>query len=75
MGGGGPLGPRRSLIAGRSPSLPILADGFGSFSMASAGLVIGMLIGFLIRFRVWGGVDLGALTVQPSLDWRPRYQP
>lgn len=42
---------------------------------SAGGLVIGMLIGFLIQSPDWDGIDMGALTVRPSLDWRPLYQP
>ncbi|MGB1657240.1 MAG: hypothetical protein ACPHO4_07790 [Longimicrobiales bacterium] len=42
---------------------------------SAGGLVLGMPVGFVIQSPDWDGIDMGALTVRPSIDWRPFYQP
>lgn len=37
---------------------------------AGAALPLGLLVGWLVKSPEWDGVDMGALGVRPSLEWR-----
>jgi hypothetical protein len=36
----------------------------------AVGLPVGLLIGLMLKSPQWDGVDMGALVVRPSLEWR-----
>jgi len=62
------------IVAGQTTEV-FESTGVAVAAGSAGGLVLGMLIGFLIQSPDWDGIDMGALTVRPSIDWGPRYQP